>query len=263
MSLPKQLLGKDKERNIGYVTVYSLGPSPGIDRRRNFLAQGDLYKVLARRWESRLGRLGAITHQEHSISPEKPPPVHPTEIRTSISPSSAAELNTTSALVNYATEAEVHDISSSTPPPPSAPLNTPITRRGLNRGDCSSKLGMLYLKLGAVTPPRGLANALVVLSSTDEDGKIEVRISITKLKIDSNPFAKGFRDSSRLTDFDRHVLSSLARSDRKHVSYWSIPYSSLHSPCNYGNILLPPRPPSAPQYPFETLLPTTVPSSQS
>nr|CAD7593769.1 unnamed protein product [Timema genevievae] len=36
---------------------------------------------------------------------EKPPPVHPTEIRTSISPSSAAELNTTSALANYATEA--------------------------------------------------------------------------------------------------------------------------------------------------------------
>nr|CAD7426974.1 unnamed protein product [Timema monikensis] len=36
----------------------------------------------------------------------KPPPVHPTEIRTSISPSSAVELNTTSALANYATEAE-------------------------------------------------------------------------------------------------------------------------------------------------------------
>nr|CAD7579492.1 unnamed protein product [Timema californicum] len=36
---------------------------------------------------------------------EKPPPVHPTEIRTSISPSSAVELNTTSALTNYATEA--------------------------------------------------------------------------------------------------------------------------------------------------------------
>nr|CAD7430770.1 unnamed protein product [Timema monikensis] len=33
------------------------------------------------------------------------PPVHPTEIRTSISPSSAIELNTTSALANYATEA--------------------------------------------------------------------------------------------------------------------------------------------------------------
>nr|CAD7605489.1 unnamed protein product [Timema genevievae] len=30
--------------------------------------------------------------------------VHPTEIRTSISPSLAVELNTTSALANYATE---------------------------------------------------------------------------------------------------------------------------------------------------------------
>nr|CAD7586939.1 unnamed protein product [Timema genevievae] len=33
------------------------------------------------------------------------PSVHPTEIRTSISPSSAVELNTTGALANYATEA--------------------------------------------------------------------------------------------------------------------------------------------------------------
>nr|CAD7428339.1 unnamed protein product [Timema monikensis] len=36
---------------------------------------------------------------------QNPPPVHPTVIRTSISPSSAVELNTTSALANYATEA--------------------------------------------------------------------------------------------------------------------------------------------------------------
>nr|CAD7409284.1 unnamed protein product [Timema poppensis] len=36
----------------------------------------------------------------------KTTPVHPAEIRTLISPSSAVELNTTSALVNYATEAE-------------------------------------------------------------------------------------------------------------------------------------------------------------
>ncbi|CAG2059650.1 unnamed protein product [Timema podura] len=36
---------------------------------------------------------------------EKPPPVHPTEIRTSISPSSAVWLYTTGALANYATEA--------------------------------------------------------------------------------------------------------------------------------------------------------------
>nr|CAD7256519.1 unnamed protein product [Timema shepardi] len=39
------------------------------------------------------------------------PPVHPTEIRTSISPSSAVELNTTSALANYVTEAVKTNIS--------------------------------------------------------------------------------------------------------------------------------------------------------
>nr|CAD7201945.1 unnamed protein product [Timema douglasi] len=41
-----------------------------------------------------------------------PPPVHPTEIRTSISPSSAVELNTTSALDNYATKLCEKDIVS-------------------------------------------------------------------------------------------------------------------------------------------------------
>ncbi|XP_064121174.1 T-box transcription factor TBX20-like [Macrobrachium nipponense] len=32
---------------------------------------------------------------------------------------------------------------------------------------------------------------------------------ITKLKIDSNPFAKGFRDSSRLTDFERETMETM------------------------------------------------------
>nr|CAD7444459.1 unnamed protein product [Timema bartmani] len=45
---------------------------------------------------------------------EKPPPVHPTEIRTSISPSSVVWLNTTSALANYATEAGVTVVLRST-----------------------------------------------------------------------------------------------------------------------------------------------------
>nr|CAD7575106.1 unnamed protein product [Timema californicum] len=40
--------------------------------------------------------------------------VHPTEIRTSISPSSAVELNTTSALANYATEAGLLNTSEGT-----------------------------------------------------------------------------------------------------------------------------------------------------
>nr|CAD7197772.1 unnamed protein product [Timema douglasi] len=47
----------------------------------------------------------ARVERENSVLKEKPPPVHPTEIRTSISPSSAVELNTTSTLANYATEA--------------------------------------------------------------------------------------------------------------------------------------------------------------
>nr|CAD7200187.1 unnamed protein product [Timema douglasi] len=46
-----------------------------------------------------------ITDGQSSPTQEKPPPVHPTEIKTLISPSSAVELNTTSALANYATEA--------------------------------------------------------------------------------------------------------------------------------------------------------------
>nr|CAD7573770.1 unnamed protein product [Timema californicum] len=43
-------------------------------------------------------------HSSSTLMQENSPPVDPTEIRTSISPSSAVELNTTSALANYATE---------------------------------------------------------------------------------------------------------------------------------------------------------------
>nr|CAD7589105.1 unnamed protein product [Timema genevievae] len=49
-----------------------------------------------------------LSFQQPSTSEkEKQPPVHPTEIPTLISTSSAVELNTTSALANYATEAGV------------------------------------------------------------------------------------------------------------------------------------------------------------
>ncbi|CAG2058874.1 unnamed protein product [Timema podura] len=46
------------------------------------------------------------TQNVKTLESGKPKEVHPTEIRTSISPSSAVKLNTTSALANYATEAE-------------------------------------------------------------------------------------------------------------------------------------------------------------
>nr|CAD7262869.1 unnamed protein product [Timema shepardi] len=73
------------------------------------------------------------------------------EIRTSISPSSAVELNTTSALANYATE------------------NT------FPGGKCPH-----FLISIRYDPPRWRSwlNTLVVLSSTAEDGEIEARISV-------------------------------------------------------------------------------------
>nr|CAD7408507.1 unnamed protein product [Timema poppensis] len=43
---------------------------------------------------------------ENHLGTPPSPPIHPTEIRALISPSSAVELNTTSALANYATEAD-------------------------------------------------------------------------------------------------------------------------------------------------------------
>nr|CAD7588569.1 unnamed protein product [Timema genevievae] len=68
---------------------------------------------------------------------EKPPPVHPTEIRTLISPPSAVGLNTTSALANYATESQPgpsrspskisqYYPSSMLPPPPPPPMARPV-----------------------------------------------------------------------------------------------------------------------------------------
>nr|CAD7194233.1 unnamed protein product [Timema douglasi] len=59
-------------------------------------------------WEDLKKRTRICMEGEWKTIKEKPPPVHPTEIRISISPSSAVELNTTSALANYATEASSH-----------------------------------------------------------------------------------------------------------------------------------------------------------
>nr|CAD7257755.1 unnamed protein product [Timema shepardi] len=56
-------------------------------------------------WISKASLFVLDWHADDGEIGEKPPPVHPTEIRTSISPSSAVELNTSSALANYATEA--------------------------------------------------------------------------------------------------------------------------------------------------------------
>ncbi|MGH0155931.1 UNVERIFIED_CONTAM: hypothetical protein FKN15_065074 [Acipenser sinensis] len=81
----------------------------------------------------------------------------------------------------------------------------------------SQTLSLLYLYTnGAILLNRpGLALLLkdvvcvfVILSSCQAViGSLQLQI--TKLKIDSNPFAKGFRDSSRLTDIERESVESL------------------------------------------------------
>nr|CAD7257099.1 unnamed protein product [Timema shepardi] len=74
--------------------------------------------ALSSAFSRRLASDGRVQHQTKIRKPftrtggkqfrNPPPPVHPTKIRTSITPSSAVEqLNTTSALANYATKAEI------------------------------------------------------------------------------------------------------------------------------------------------------------
>jgi len=58
---------------------------------------------------------------------------------------------------------------------------------------------IFYFTLSLASP----YNTYIVISCTNYWNIILLFFQITKLKIDSNPFAKGFRDSSRLTDFDR------------------------------------------------------------
>nr|CAD7398794.1 unnamed protein product [Timema cristinae] len=83
--------------------------------------------------------------------------VHPTEIRTSISPSPAVELNTTSTLANYATEAGGCTLP--IPPPGSAPecclrnLPTPVREENL-RSVCVEKGGGRYCRQDGALPPQ-------------------------------------------------------------------------------------------------------------
>nr|CAD7263597.1 unnamed protein product [Timema shepardi] len=114
--------------------------------------------------------------------------VHPTEIRTSISPSSAVELNTTSALANYATEAAVSQhqrCHGATVDMSLVSCFLCACERKVTEEESSSEsqreltyrhLWLILLDLQTHLTPASvvyLANALVVLNSTAEDGEIE------------------------------------------------------------------------------------------
>ncbi|CAG2054981.1 unnamed protein product [Timema podura] len=84
--------------------------------KRSLVSEDDQSPMLPNRkqfWMNELGRLNLEEVNPHLRGGRvenrlgKPPPVHPTEIRTSISPSLVVWLNMTGALANYATEAAV------------------------------------------------------------------------------------------------------------------------------------------------------------
>ncbi|KAF4523656.1 hypothetical protein B566_EDAN006026 [Ephemera danica] len=62
-------------------------------------------------------------------------------------------------------------------------------------------------------------------------------VQITKLKIDSNPFAKGFRDSSRLTEFERETMESML-AEQHYLRSPLRPFSELDLLNNNGNSTL-------------------------
>nr|CAD7266828.1 unnamed protein product [Timema shepardi] len=104
----------------------------------------------------------------------------------------------------------------------------------------------LYLGTGALEE-KLLANALVVLSSTAQDGEIEVRISCTDIY--SSPVTSlVLTDSSQLTSDSQHlgiysspvtslVLtdSSQLTSDSQHLGIYSGPVSSIHQNLKESN----------------------------
>nr|CAD7259316.1 unnamed protein product [Timema shepardi] len=119
--------------------------------------------------------LYAFYSQQEVYLQEKPSPVHPTEIRTSISPSSAVELNTTSALANYATEAGLITLSCTVTHAPSSIFTS---QQSDGKFLFITSVTTVIPKTASAHAVKTLANALVVLSSTAEDGEIEVRISV-------------------------------------------------------------------------------------
>nr|CAD7600662.1 unnamed protein product [Timema genevievae] len=97
---------------MAYVTRYIFGtdklrPNAFEVRGLNGVSTGIIHcddaAILSQWLKYITDNIVGLTHLQ-----EKPPPVHPTEIRTSISPSSAVELNTTGMLANYATEAGLY-----------------------------------------------------------------------------------------------------------------------------------------------------------
>nr|CAD7441705.1 unnamed protein product [Timema bartmani] len=145
------------------------------------------------------------------LSLEKPPPVHPTEIRTSISPSSAVWLNTTGALANYATEAGswsvtrndpvsfrrltlVHGISKSQYGVPSEKVHGASTR-------ILSKMAMYRVKLSHETFPGSPFNHKVHdIGEEGGGGEMDMFIANMGKKDKNKKKGKGAEKTAAKTD---------------------------------------------------------------
>ncbi|CAL8102793.1 unnamed protein product [Calicophoron daubneyi] len=80
---------------------------------------------------------------------------------------------------------------------------------------------------------------------------------ITKLKIDCNPFAKGFRDSSRLTEFERESMESLLAQQAASTTV----FAGLPSSYRFGSCTQRTTPsPTGQTHPADLHFPTSYPS---
>nr|CAD7256674.1 unnamed protein product [Timema shepardi] len=114
---------------------------------------------------------------------EDPSPVHPTEIRTSISPSSAVELNTASTLANYATEAggtaTVDDITLSLTINTTTVSTSLFLAKGVSGGGIVILLNKTLDYDDQNAPKEYAINILM--------GGITARIQLTVINVNDNP----------------------------------------------------------------------------
>nr|CAD7593743.1 unnamed protein product [Timema genevievae] len=116
------------------------------------------------------------------FSPQSAPPVHPTEIRTSISPSSAAELNTTGALSNCATEAE----GETKKPPQSSVIETrPTTQVSVVTSPPEIKPSKTTGK-GSEKKASSTEQKLHKVSSSIEEVKVAILSSVVEVRAPSS-----------------------------------------------------------------------------
>nr|CAD7574353.1 unnamed protein product [Timema californicum] len=108
--LRKELGREETEKSLSAVTN-AWGSEFDVDVGSAWNGSGWEEVITPREWR-RVHETQQLSDSHMTICKEKNhPPVHPTEIRTSIPPFSAVELNTTSALANYATEAGIRKVT--------------------------------------------------------------------------------------------------------------------------------------------------------